>query len=76
MIARLGRIQIRNANRAMNATVGLLALLHLAGVSTLLPRPLPAVHNLAEAEAFLVGTAILLYVRWQARLSRRLLSSL
>ncbi len=76
MIARLGRIQVRNANRAMNAAVGLLALLHLAGVSTLLPRPLPVVHNLGELEGCAIGAGILLYVRWQARLSRRLLSSL
>ncbi len=70
MIARLGRIQVRNANRAMNGLTVFLCAVHGLGVSTLLPIPIPAPGPACIVVAFLA------YMGWQARLSRRLLSSL
>ncbi len=70
MIARLGRIQVRNANRAGNALTVLLGAVHGLGVSTLLPIPMPA------PGPFLIVVCFLGWLGWQARLSRRLLSSL
>ncbi len=70
MIARLGRIQVRNATRAGNLATVFLCAVHGLGVSTLLPIPMPA------PGPFLIVVAFLSWLAWQARLSRRLLSSL
>ncbi len=72
MIRRLGQVQIANAARAGNLATILLAALQVSGVDLRCGWPLPNPLGIAETG---VLVAVVLYLRWQKRLSARLLYS-
>ncbi len=70
VLRRLGQVQIRNAARAGNLATILLAVLQASGVNLRCGWPLPNPLGIAETG---VLVAVVLYLRWQKRLSERLL---
>ncbi len=72
VLRRLGQVQMRSAARAGNLATVLLAALQASGVDLRCGWPLPNPLGIAETG---VLVAVILYLRWQKRLSARLLYS-
>ncbi len=70
LLRRIGQVQMANAARVGNLATILLAVLQAFGVNLRCGWPLPNPLGIAETG---VLVAVVLYLRWQKRLSERLL---